>query len=266
MPDFITEIMSPRNWPTFVFVSARLTGLIMAAPLWSMSTWPRSARGAAVVLLAILLLPGSPKTVLSERMLDLPIALAMEILVGIVIGMSAAVIVQGIGTAGEVLSMQMGLALGPVLAPLPELQVHGIGQLKSFLALLIYTSAGGHLILLKGLSDSLHSLPPGMPMSCDNGARAGVMLLSTMYSTAIRAAAPVMVSLLLTNLALAIMTRAVPQLNVMMVALPITIGIGLVMVGASLPFVAAALQGWMSDLPAAIRSLVDNFRPLAAGH
>jgi flagellar biosynthetic protein FliR len=266
MPDFIREILTPGNWPTFVFITTRLTGMMITAPLWSMTPWTRTARTAATVLLAILLLPGSPRTVLSERMLDLPIGLAMELLVGIVIGLTAAVIVQGIGFAGEVISLQMGLGLGPALAPMPDLDTNGVGQLKALLALFIYTSVGGHLILLKGLAESLHTLPPGMPMNIEAGGRAGALLLGGLYSTALRAAAPVMVSLLLTNIALAIMSRAVPQLNIMIVALPVTIAVGLVMLGACLPFVASAIHGWFRDLPATVQSVVETFRPIAAGH
>jgi len=265
MPDFITEILSPQNWPTFVFISARLGGMMFSAPLWSMLAWPHRARVATTILLAILLVPGAPRTVLSDRMLDLPFGLVMEMLVGLVIGLTAAVIVQGVGYAGEVVSLQMGLSLGPALAPMPDIQASGVGQLKAFLALLIYTSVGGHLILLKGLADSLRILPPGMPMSIETGGRTSALLLTTLFTTSLRTAAPVMVALLLTNLALAILSRAVPHLNAMMVALPITIGVGLVMVGASLPFVATAVNGWMRELPGAVQSAVESFRPLATG-
>jgi flagellar biosynthetic protein FliR len=266
MPDFIQEILTPRNWPTFVFITARLTGMMLTAPLWSMTVWSRSGRMAATVLLAIVLLPGSPRTVLSDRMLDFPFALAMEMLVGIVIGVTASVIVQGVGLAGEVISIQMGLGLGATLAPLPELETNGVGQLKALLAIFIYTAVGGHLILLKGLADSLRTLPPGTPMSIDVGGRQGALLLGGLYSTALRAAAPVMVTLLLTNIALAMLSRAVPQLNAMIVALPITIAVGLVMLGASLPFVATAINGWFGNLPAVVQAAVESFRPLAAGH
>lgn len=266
MPDFIREILTPGNWPTFVFITTRLTGMMLTAPLWSMTPWTRTARTATTVLLAICLLPGSPRTVLSERMLDFPVGLAMELLVGIVIGLTAAVIVQGIGFAGEVISLQMGLGLGPALAPLPELETNGVGQLKALLALFIYTSVGGHLILLKGLADSLHTLPPGMPMNIEGGGRAGALLLGGLYSTALRAAAPMMVSLLVTNVALAIVSRAVPQLSVMIVALPVTILVGLIMLSASLPFVASAMHGWIRDLPAAVQNAVEAFRPIAMGH
>jgi flagellar biosynthesis protein FliR len=71
-----------------------------------------------------------------------------------------------------------------------------------------------------------------------------------------------MVALLLTNAALAILNRAVPQLNAMMVALPLTIGVGLIMLGAALPFLANNIGGWMNALPADVLRAVDSFHPV----
>jgi flagellar biosynthetic protein FliR len=261
IPDFVTQALAPDRWPTFALITARLSGLMLAAPLWSMTALPRASRAAVTVLFALLLLPLAPQTPLPERVLDLPLPVVMELLVGIVIGLTAAVIVQGVALGGEILSLQMGLSLAPVLSPTPDVQVSGIGQIKSYLALLIYLAIGGHLILLRGLADSLRILPPGAPMDFVSGAHAGTMLVSGLFSTAIRAAAPVMVTLLLANAALAIMSRAVPQLNAMMVSLPLTFGIGMLMIGVSLPIVASAIGGWMQALPGSVDAVVNSFRP-----
>jgi flagellar biosynthetic protein FliR len=182
--------------------------------------------------------------------------------VGIAIGLTAAVLVQAMTLAGEVLSLQMGLSLGPVLAPTPDVQVPGVAQLYTVLALLIYSSLGGHLMLLRGLADSLRALPPGSEFGLAAGAAAPAAdLLRTLFTCAVRAAAPVMVALLLANLALAVMSRAVPQLNAMMVAFPITIGVGLVMTGAALPVMAGAMRGWTESLPAMVAAALRAFQP-----
>lgn len=261
MPDAVTRLFTPELWPTFVLITARLSGLMLAAPLWSMSTLPRAARAAIIVTLGVLLLPLAPRAPAPEQVLDLPLPIAMELVVGIVIGLTAAVIVQGVALAGEVISMQMGLSLSHALAPMPEAQLPDVGQIKSFLALLIYVSLGGHLMLLRGLADSLRVLPPGMPMDLAAGGRSAAAMAGTLYSCAVRAAAPVMVTLLLANVALAILGRAVPQVNAMLVSFPFTIGIGLVMLGAALPIVAWVICGWMQGLPATVTGVVAGFRP-----
>jgi flagellar biosynthetic protein FliR len=258
MSSFLNEVLTPEQWPTFVFITARLIGLGMTAPLWLMPTFPHSARAAIIAVLAIVLLPGAPKTAIPEQALEVPLPLAMELVIGISIGLTAAVIIQGAAYAGDVLSLQTGLSLGAALSG-GDVPGAGLGQLKSLTALLIYVTMGGHLTLLRGLSDSLQVVPPGLPLNVVDGGLSAAATVGMVFTSAVRVAAPAMVALLLTNLALAILSRAVPQLNVIMVSFPITIGLGLVMIGASLPIFGAAISGWVSNLPAAVSAVISGF-------
>lgn len=260
MPDFLSEVLAPANWPTFVFIVTRLTGFIVTAPLWTMTPLTRSMRAAMIVVLAVLLLPASPRVAYPAQVLDLPFPLVMEFVIGVVIGLTAAVLIYGVGLAGQVLALQMGLSLGPILEPMAGHPESGIGKIKSFLAMVIYLGVGGHLILLRGIADSLDVLPPGAPMGLVDGGGAAVSMVGTMFETAISVAAPVMVTLLMTHAAVAILNRAVPQIHTMLVAFPLTIGIGLIMIGAALPLVTAAIRVWMSGVPGSMESAVESFR------
>jgi flagellar biosynthesis protein FliR len=264
IPDLLGQMLAPGRWPAFVLVSARLSGLMLTAPLWSMTNLPRLARAAITVLLAVMLLPSVPATRLPDEMLALPLPLALELVVGLVIGLTAAILVQGVALAGEVISLQMGLSLAPQLAPMPDLQVSGVGLILSNLVVLIYVGIGGHLMLLRGLADSLRTLPPGLPMDLAGGRDAAVAV-GGMFRCAVSAAAPVMVTLLIAEVTIALLSRAVPQINAMMISFPVSIGVGLVMTGAALPFVAASIEGWMHQLPGSVDALVGALRAAPAG-
>jgi flagellar biosynthetic protein FliR len=259
-PEAISQAMAPDRWPTFVLVTARIGGLMLTAPMWSMTMLPRTARGAITVALALALTPLAPKTGLPDHAIELPVPVAIEMVIGMAIGLTAAVLVQGVALAGEVLALQMGLSLGPALAPIPDVPVSGVGQMTTFLALVLYLAVGGHLMMIAGLADSLRLLPPGAPLALGAGAGQAALFCEALFGSAVRAAAPVMVALLLTNLALAMLSRAVPQLNAMMVSLPLTIGVGLVGIGLALPTLAHAVGGWMQALPASIERLLLGFR------
>jgi flagellar biosynthetic protein FliR len=260
VPDFVGAALTPEKWPAFVLLTGRLGGLMLTAPAWSGTTMPRLIRTALTVVLAVLLLPAAPAVALPEHVLDLPLPMAAEIAIGLVIGLAAAVLVQAVGLAGEVMSMQMGLSIAPALAPVPELEVVGIGPLATTLALLIYLMLGGHLMLLRGLADSLHTLPPGAGIVFTGGGPVAAALAGQMFSCAASVAAPVMVTLLLTNIALAMLSRAVPQLNAMMVSFPLTIGAGLLMFAVSLPNVSSVVAGWVLELPASVNGLLVPFQ------
>jgi flagellar biosynthetic protein FliR len=170
-------------------------------------------------------------------------------------------ILAAVTLAGEVTSLQMGLSLGQALGSLPEGATVGVGQLQGYFALTIYLSLGGHMILYEGLAASFRAVPPGQAAFGVPGGREVVELAATVFSGAVRTAAPITVALLLANLALAILGKAVPQLNVMMVSFPVTIAIGLVMLGASLPFLAAFLSGTVGELPGHVGQAIQAFTP-----
>src|SRR5262249_33816823 len=114
-------------------------------------------------------------------------------------------------------------------------------------------------------SNSLQTLPPGTPINLAGAGTNAVALTASLFQVAAQTAGPVMVTLLLVNAALAILSRAVPQLNAMMVAFPVTIGIGLLMLGAAMPLLGGAIAGWVEQLPAGLTRLLDSLRPVGGG-
>ena len=160
----------------------------------------------------------------------------------------------------------MGLSLGSALAPGADLGSPGVGELKMLLGLSVYLAVGGHLAVIEALARSLQTLPPGTAPDLVGGGHVVVALAGTVFDVAVRAAAPAMVALLLANVALALLNRAVPQLNTMMVAMPVTIAIGMLALGASLPTLAGWIAGWSSGIGARADMVVHAFIPtLAAG-
>jgi flagellar biosynthetic protein FliR len=264
-PPGLLDLIGIRDWPAFVLVSARVSGLFLAAPLWSMAGMPQSIRAAVAVVLSVILLPlVAAVEPLPDDMMAMSVILAGETVLGIAIGLTGAVVLHAVTVAGEVTSLQMGLSLGQALGSLPEGATVGVGQLQGYFALTIYLSLGGHLTLYEGLAASLRAVPPGQAAAGLLGGREVVELAATVFSGGIRTAAPIIVALLLANLALAILGKAVPQLNVMLVSFPITIAVGLIMLGASLPFLAAHLSRTVEALPGSVGQTIEAFTPAPA--
>jgi flagellar biosynthetic protein FliR len=261
MPDTLAHALIPGNLPTFSFVLTRVTGLALAAPLWSMSGLPKMFRAGLAAILTAILLPLTPQVEMPESVMLLPAGMAVELLIGLTIGLTAAVLVHAVAMAGEVVATQMGLNLTPSLTPMSESLVPGVGQLQSLLALMIYLGVGGHLVLIRVLAESFTAIPPGAAVAVDGGAVVGMTLIATFYEAALMTAAPALVALILIDVAVAITSRAVPQVHAILVLFPATIGIGLLIVGLSLPLVASTLHGWMTDLPNRAASAVEAFRP-----
>lgn len=261
----LVEVLAPGGWPMLAMVSARVGGLMLIAPLWSMPLIPGRIRSGIALLLTLVLLPLVPPTTLPDTVGGLVGPFVIELLLGLAIGLTAAVFMAGIAVAAEVSSLQMGLSMGAAISPLTEFATPGVGELKGYLAMAIYVTLGGHLALLAGLAHSLITLPPGSAVAVEPGIRGLLGLAGSVFTTAVRAAGPIMVAMLITNVALAVLNKAMPQLNTMMVAIPVTAAVGLVVLGASLPVTGAWIAGWTSGLEGLSGRSLDAFLPLPAG-
>jgi flagellar biosynthetic protein FliR len=258
------DMVGPQYWPGFAMLSARVSGLLLVAPVWSMRAIPRTVRGAFAVVLTVSLLPTVPETVAPQELLALPIAMGSELLFGLAIGLAAGLFVYAVQVAAEVIAVQMGLSIASILSPTSTGGPPGMAELQNLMALAVYVTLDGHLLLLVGLSSSLHTIRLGVSADVVTGGTALVAIAGGLFSSAVRVAAPVMVALVLTNMALGITGKAVPQLNVLMLAFPITIGVGLLVFGAALPFLASLFTEWVENIPIMIESLAAAFAPVPA--
>jgi flagellar biosynthetic protein FliR len=255
----VMGVFAPATWPAFVFVSARLTGLMMVSPFWSMFGVPRSVRGAVVVVLAAVLVGGAPLPAFPERALDVPLPLLTELVIGAGIGLVAAVIQHSLTLASEVIAMQTGLSLGQIFTGSVENGGPAMTQLFGFLGLGVFVGLGGHLMVLEGLAGSLQTIPPGTLPGFHGGASVALGTVGALFGDALQVAAPVSVAVTITNFAMAILSRAVPQLNAMAMSFAVSIAVGLVMFGAALPMVAKVVGRWIGAMPGGIHGMVGAF-------
>lgn len=262
MTQSLADLINPAGWPAFAMASGRVVGLVMIAPLWSLTAVPARVRGAIVVLLTAALLPAAGSAAHTTEAAGFVAPLAGELLLGLTVGLTAAMFLHGAAIAAEVVSTQMGLSLGAAFTPMPEITGSAVGEVYGMLTLAVYAALGGHLALVQGLAESLRAIPPGSALDVAAGGRAAVLAASGVFGAALRIAAPVMVALWLTNLALALVGKAVPQVNTMIAAIPVTVWVGLVMLAASLPHLVGLTAGWTDGLAAAATRTIATFAPV----
>lgn len=258
MESAISTLFAPGSWPTFVLLSTRLAGLMVIAPFWSLASIPRTVRGALIVVLAGLLLPTSPKAAFPQQVLSIPIPLLSEFVIGLGIGLAASVVVNALALASEVVALQTGLSLGQVISPTIDTGGPAMSQLYGLLGMAVFVSVGGPAACLASVARSLEQIPPGTMIAFDGGGMALLKVTGQLFGDAIRIAAPVMVAVTVTNVAISIISRAVPQLNAMAMSFAVTLGVGLMMFGVSLPLVVRAVGRWVGDAPAKSAAVIDE--------
>ncbi len=256
METAVSTLLAPGSWPAFVLISARLSGLMLLAPFWSMVSIPRSVKGAVIVVLAAVLVPTAAKPAFPDHVLGFPLPVMMEFTLGLGIGLAAAVVIHALMLASEVVALQTGLSLGQVLTPNIDTGGPALGQIYGLLGLAVFVATGGPTMMIEAVARSVIQHPPGAMISFAEGPMVLLRLTGAVFGYAVQIAAPVMVALTVTNVAMAILSRAVPQLNAMAMSFAVTLGVGLVIIGLSLPSLIRVLGRWFGSVGADSDALV----------
>ncbi|CDG81888.1 flagellar biosynthetic protein FliR [Janthinobacterium agaricidamnosum] len=225
-------------WPL-----SRILGLIAAAPLLGNSAVPTTTKIGFGVLLAMIIAPTVPALPAAN-----PLSLAglliitQEMLVGLAMGFSIRVVFAAVEMAGEIASLTMGLGFASFFDPMTKGRSSAISQFLALMGTMVFLAVNAHLVLLAALAESFVSLPISATPISAGGFKHLADLGGVIFGTGLQIAMPIVAALLITNVALGILTRTAPQLNLFGIGFPITLGIGLAMVGMTLPYLAGPFQ------------------------
>lgn len=238
-------------WPL-----SRILGLIAASPLFGNTAVPVSVKVSLGVVLAAIMAPaiGNIPAVDPLSMAGMLI-LVQEMLIGLAMGFTMRIVFAAIEMAGEVSSLTMGLGFASFFDPNTAGRSSAVSQMLTLIATMAFLAMNAHLVLLETLAESFYTMPiSATPMS--SGAPLGLALWGgKIFSTGLQLSLPIVAALLITNVALGILTRAAPQLNLFGVGFPITLSIGFIVIAATLPYLNMPIQNWFNQGIEATRSL-----------
>jgi flagellar biosynthetic protein FliR len=228
----------------FILVLARISPLFVVAPLFSSRQLPPRARTIVACALAVGL---TPIALHGQHVPDDVLALfglvLKELLVGLAFALSLALLFAAVSSAGALLDMLVGFSFGAIVDPLTGNQSAVLTQLYGLVALAVFVAIDGTSWVVGGLARTFELVPLTAAPDVRSLAAGVVAGFTTIFSSALEVAAPVLLALVITDVAFGVVTRVVPQLNVFAVGFPVKVVVGLLVVAASLPFVA----GWISD-------------------
>lgn len=252
LPDFF----APGAATAFVLTALRVGGLLLVAPAWSAKSVPMKLRTALLVLFAVLLLPTALATANRETLAITPASFLMETAIGFAFGVAAALVIAGAEFAGELATVTIGLSGAAIFDPVSNTQGAFLSSFMQLMALTLLLTAGGHIVMLEAISRSFSVLPLGAPIDFGNGLAELVKVGSTIFATGLQFASPVIAAVLITNIAIATLGRAAPQLQIMSIAFPLQIGIGLLTFAGSVALIVFALSDWTTPFGKTVDTFV----------
>jgi flagellar biosynthetic protein FliR len=228
----------------FTLVLTRVGALVMTAPLFGSLALPRRVRALLAVAMALLVTPVYLGTSLGpvERIGEYGRLLVNEALAGLLIGLGLNVLFSGIQIAGQIVSQMSGLSLADVFNPAIEEDTSVFSQLFYFLTLAVFVAIGGHRLMTEALLETFAAAPPGQVALGTHFVEVLTSIVTQSFHLGIRAAAPLLVALLLSNLLLGLISRTLPQINVIVVGFGVNALLALGLLSVSLGAAAYTFQ------------------------
>jgi flagellar biosynthetic protein FliR len=248
----LLQMVGANQTAGFILVLARISPLFVLAPVFSSRMIPARARGVAAVGLAVGM---APVAVADHKVPTDAFALAelaaKEMLIGLAFAFAVAIVFNALSIAGSFLDTLVGFSMGSLIDPITGTQSPVLSQIYSLVGVMIFIAIGGDGWMIRGLAETYDLVPllsfPSLG-SLVGGANAAFV---NIFVSALQIAAPVLIAVTITDAAFGIVSRVSPQMNVFAVGMPAKIIVALIILGASMPFVAGymtdSLQGGIGD-------------------
>ena len=223
-------------------------GMIAAAPLFGHASVPTQVKVILGVLLALIIAPTVPSIpAVDPTSYAGLLILLQELLVGLAMGFAMRLVFAAIEYAGELASSTMGFSFASFFDPTTQGRSAAISQFLSMVATMAFLAVNAHLVLLAALAESFVSLPISSTPLSSTAPLELARLGSRIFSAGLQISLPIIAALLITNVALGILTRAAPQLNIFGIGFPITLGVGMLTLSVALPYLNTPIQNLFNE-------------------
>ena len=227
------------GWLPFVRISAAM----MAAPLFSHRAIPRQLRLGVALMVAMLLMPWQPAmSTFNPLSLQGLLLTANELILGICMGFMVQLVFEAVMFAGQFVATGMGLGFASVIDQQQGISVAVMGQFFMLLTMLLFLAMNGHLAFIKMLADSFVAWPVGTAVVQPETFGILLTAIGGMLRNALGIALPAVVALLVVQIAMGVMSRAAPTLNLFAVGFPVTLMLGLLVIERTLPALLPQVQ------------------------
>lgn len=234
----------------FGLMLVRVTAMFTTAPVLSSRTIPTKIRVGLAVIITLSTLPlvADGTAQVPESTVAYVLLAGKEVLIGILIGFVAQTVFAAVQLAGSYIDMAAGFAIAQTIDPTNNTNLTMLGRVYSLLATAAFIAIGGHLWLIRGVVASFELAPPTELPNLMAMTQGVLVRSDDLFVMSLQIAAPLMAALLITDVALGIMSRAAPQMNVFIVGLPVKVGVALVGSAILLPAFATLLNGLSTQM------------------
>ena len=234
----------------FFLVLIRLSVLMFMLPFFNSRIFPGLIKAGLAALVSIALfpvvtleMPGFPET-----LLELAGVVAVEFVIGLILGLLVQLVFEGVRLMGHIVGFETGFAIANVFDPQSGAQVSLFANFSYFTAMALFLLINGHHVLIHAMKESFEIIPLGT-LAMDQRILGEMLSVSErMFVIAVKIGAPAIAALLLTKVGFGLITKLIPQMNIMIVGFPIQIGVGLFFFGICLDVLMGFMETYVREL------------------
>ncbi len=218
----------PATVFSFLLTFVRVSLVVFVLPFFGAALLPNLVKAALCLMLSLALWPrlAFAGAAMPANPWMLALMLFGEVLMGLLLDILVRFLFSAVQSAGSIMGFSMGFSLMNSIDPLTGASETGLGHLMGQVATMLFLTLNGHLVLLSGLAQSFELVPPGGLLINPALGEHLIAFSGQMFVLALKIAAPIIASIFLVDLALALVARAAPQMNVLFIGFPIKIGVG----------------------------------------
>lgn len=242
--------LNAAQFYSFFLTIMRVSIVVFMLPFFGAGAIPNSVKAAFCLVLSVSIWPrlSFPGNLLPLDALGLILMMMGELVLGLVLDIIIRFLFAAVMTGGHLVGFSMGFAMMNVLDPMTGTSESVTAQLMYQCTILIFLSMNGHLFLLTGLAESFRLVPPGGLFITPALADSVLKFSGEIFVLAIKISAPVLASLFLVDLALALVSRAAPQMNVLQIGFPVKITVGFLFMTLTLTALSHFVGDYITEL------------------
>jgi flagellar biosynthetic protein FliR len=238
----------------FLLILIRVSVILFMFPFFSARAIPVFSKAGLALIISVILLP-----VINHKMLVFPDSLwglaqvmMAEMIVGMTLGLMVQMFFEGVRIMGQFVGFQTGFAIANILDPQSGAQVSILSNMAYLMAMVLFLMLNGHHIVLSAIRESFEIINVGGLSLQREIFQKIVRTSADMFVIAIRIGAPAIGALLFVKVVLGLITKLMPQMNVMIVAFPVQVVVGLFFFGICLGVLLRFMEGYLGALSAVL--------------
>lgn len=228
---------------TFLLVFVRMTGLFVIAPVFGRRNAPVYLKVGFAFFSAIIVLTAfQVERAYYDSFIELAVLIIAEFVTGITLGFISYMLFSAIYVAGQLIDMQIGFGMVNVINPMHDIQVPITANFYYIISILVFLVIKGPWMLIKALYESYRFVPIGGITFSGKAISEIISLFGEVFIIGFRIAAPITASILIANVALGVISKAVPQVNIFILGLPVKIALGIAVMLITIPLLVTLLE------------------------